>query len=242
MNPKLSTISMLADILIPLGGYFVLRAAGLGEFWALTVPGIAVAVLALATTLGQRRLDKLGALVVLEVALSAILIFTTRDPRIVLLKPSFYTGLAGLYLLYTCLVGRPFFFEVSKPFATRGDPAREAANDRAWASCAGFRREHRMLTVIWGVLWLAESLIRAVIVLHSSVSHALLAGQLPGLAALIVGVIITRARVPALRRYVTANEARHSAAGPASRTALDQPTTPMHIGSVVVRQPGQQER
>jgi hypothetical protein len=77
----------------------------------------------------------------LEIALSVALFLVTRDPRIVLMKPAFSTALAGLYLLLTCVVGRPFTFEAGKPFATRGEAGHERAYETAWAHSPGFRHE-----------------------------------------------------------------------------------------------------
>lgn len=206
MNAKLRAAGpMLLDLAIPIAGYFVLTTAGFTDFWALTLSGAATAVSALVNTIRRGRLDSLGTLVVLEIALSVLLLVLTRDARIVLLKPSFYTGLAGLYLLYTCLIGRPFTIETSKPFATRGDPERELAYDTATTHSPGFRRVHMQITAVWGVLWLVESVARVLVVLHSSIAQGVLAGQLPGIVAIALGLAYTRLRVPALRRHVTAH-------------------------------------
>jgi hypothetical protein len=115
---------MLLDLVIPIVGYYVLRTCGLSEFWSLTLAGVATAVHTVVGTVRRRSLDSLGTLVVLELALSAVLFTVTRDPRIVLLKPSFYTALAACYLFYTCLTARPFTVQSSRPFATRGNEER----------------------------------------------------------------------------------------------------------------------
>jgi hypothetical protein len=52
------------------------------------------------------------------------------------------------------------------------------------------------------LLWLAESVVRVFVVLHSGIDQAVLLGQLPGIVALLTGMVFTRLRVPALRRYV----------------------------------------
>lgn len=205
MNTKLrAALPMLLDIVIPVAGYYVLSACGLDDFWALTIAGAATAVNAVVGTVRRRRLDALGMLVVLEIALSIGLFFVTRDPRIVLLKPSFYTALAALFLFATCVTGRPFTLGTVRPMATRGDPALERAYDDAAAHSAGFRREHVLITAVWGVLWLAESVARVVVVLDVSVADGVLLSQLPGLVALVVGLVFSRLRVPALKRYVAA--------------------------------------
>jgi len=203
MNPKLrAVLPMLIDVVLPVAGYYLLSACGVDDFWALTIAGLATAAHALFTTVRRRRLDGIGALVVLEIALSLVLLAVTRDPRIVLLKPSFYTALAGVFLLGTCVAGKPFTIDVTRPMAIGGEPARAPAVDAAAAHSAGFRREHLHITAVWGVLWIVESVVRAWIVLVTDVSTGVLASQVPGLVALVVGILYTRSRVPALSRHV----------------------------------------
>jgi hypothetical protein len=211
-DPRLrAALPFLLDILIPVVGYFVLHAIGLSDFWALTIAGAATAVHAAVNTVRRGRLDGIATLVVLEIALSLVLFVVTRDPRIVLLKPSFYTGLAAVYLLYTCVVGRPFTVETAKPFATAGDPDRERAYDAAWEHSPGFRREHRLITAVWAALWLVESVARVVVVLNTSIGSGVLAGQLPGIVAIVAGIVFTRMRVPAIRRSIEAVRLRPTA-------------------------------
>lgn len=81
MNTKLrAVLPMLLDVTIPVAGYYVLSACGLDDFWALTIAGVATAVNAVVGTLRRRRLDALGMLVVLEIALSIALFFVTGIP------------------------------------------------------------------------------------------------------------------------------------------------------------------
>lgn len=54
----------------------------------------------------------------------------------------------------------------------------------------------------WGTLWLTESVLRAVLVLHLAISQAVLIGQPPGIIAIAAGIVFTRLRVPTLRRYL----------------------------------------
>jgi hypothetical protein len=201
VNAKLrAALPTLLDLVIPVAGYYALSACGLDDFWALTVSGIATGAYALVRTLRRRRLDGIGLLVVIEIALSLVLLGVTRDPRIVLLKPSFYTVVGALFLLWTCVAGRPLTVETARPFGTRGDPAREAEWDAAAAHAGPFRREHVRLTAVWAVLFLVEAVVRGAIVLHLSVADAVLAAQVPGIAVFVVGGVYSRLRIPALRR------------------------------------------
>src|SRR5439155_17975028 len=107
-----------------------------------------------------------GVLVILEIALSVVLLFVTDDPRIVAIKPAFYTILAGLYLGATCFVGRPAVYVAATPMATRGDPVRAVAYERAWNESAEFRRRQRFMTGAFAAFLLLASLLRIVVVYH----------------------------------------------------------------------------
>jgi hypothetical protein len=219
VNAKLrALLPMLVDIVLPVAGYYLLSVCGLDDFWALTIAGLATAAHALVTTVRRRRLDGIGALVVLEIALSLVLLAVTRDPRIVLLKPSFYTALAGLFLLGTCVAGKPFTIDITRPMAIGGDETRAPAVDAATAHSTGFRRAHLQITAVWGVLWLVESVVRGWVVLVTDVSTGVLASQVPGIVALVAGIVYTRSRVPALKRYVDEYADVSASGTPASPT------------------------
>lgn len=202
-------LAVLLDVLLPLAGYALLHALGFSDFWALTLAGAVTAAYALTRTLWRRRLDAVGTLVVLEIALSVILLVATRDARIVLLKPSFFTALAGLYLLYTCFVGRAFIFDSSKPFAGRGDPHHEQRLEHTWETCPVFRRQYRVITAVWAALWIIESVVRAFIVLHNPISEGVWTSQIPAIAAIALGGIYTRSQIPKLRRIANEHQSVH---------------------------------
>lgn len=205
MNPRLAAVvPLLLDVVVPTASYYLLHALGVDDFWALTLAGAITAAWAVVATIRRGRLHGLGLLVVVELVLSAVLLVVAHDARVVLLKPSFYTAAAGLYLLWTCWVGRPLTVETSRPFAVRGDPARAAAADAAWAHEPAFRREHVVLTAVWGATWLVESVVRGAVVVATDVPTGVWASQIPGIVALVACLVVTRVRVPRLRAAVDA--------------------------------------
>lgn len=196
---------LLADIVIPVAGYYLLHALGLDDFWALTVSGLATGLNAVVNTIRRRRLDGLGLLVVIELALSIALLFTTRDPRIVLIKPSFYIAVGGLYALVSCFAGRPLVYYSAMPFATRGDVKRLDAYELSWAGSPAFRRIMRTLTVVWAAAFLVDAVVRVVIVYHfgpDQVNRSLLLSQVPSIVLFLAAIVTTRLRVRSLRRIV----------------------------------------
>src|SRR5262249_14209094 len=102
---------------------------------------------------------------------------------------------------------RPIGYEVAKPMASRGDPLRLAAYERAWDHSPTFRRVERLVTLGWGLAFLADAILRVVVVFSftpGQIEESLVLSQLPGLVAVAVVIGITRLFVPALRRIVDA--------------------------------------
>lgn len=200
---------MLIDIVAPIVVYFILRSIGVGDVLALTIGGMVTAINALVGTVRRRRLDSIGLLVVAEIVLSIALLLTTQDPRILLIKPSFYVGFAAIYAFATCLVGRPIGYESAKPIATKGDPVRLAAYERAWERSPEFRRTERVITAAWGAAFLADAVLRVLVVYSFSanqVGESLLLSQGPGIVLVGAALLFTRWRVPIIRTIVDAQQ------------------------------------
>jgi len=90
--------------------------------------------------------------------------------------------------------------------ATKGDPERAVAYERAWHHSLELRRIHRQLTAGIGVALVAYAVIRVLIVSSFSTGTAVLAQEVPGIL-LIALVVLIRLRVPRLRRIVDAEQA-----------------------------------
>jgi hypothetical protein len=202
-------LPMLFDIGAPIIVYFILHSLGVGDVLALTIGGMVTAINAIVGTVRRRRLDSIGLLVVAEIALSIALLLVTEDPRILLIKPSFYVGFAAIYAFVTCFVGRPIGYEAAKPIATKGDPERLAAYERAWERSPEFRRKERVITAGWGVAFLADALLRVLVVYSFSaeqVSESLLLSQVPGIVLISAALVFTRLQVPTIRTIVDAQQ------------------------------------
>ncbi|MFD2421168.1 VC0807 family protein [Amycolatopsis pigmentata] len=207
MNSKIRTITpVLLDLVLPIGGYFLLHGiGGLSDFWALTIAGSATGAYAAINTARRGKLDVLGLLVVLEVALSIGLLFTTRDPRIVLLKPSLYIAVAGGYTLVTCFIGRPLCYESGKPFVTKGDPDRLRAYELSWHRSDRFRRALRVVTAFWGVAFLADAVVRVVVVYSLTperVSASVMLSTVPLVVLVLAALVGTRLLMRPLRPVI----------------------------------------
>ena len=202
-----SLLPILLDLLIPTVGYFLLHGAGLSDVWALTIAGSATAVNALLTTVRRGRLDALGLLIVAEIAVSVALVASTGDPRLILARPAVYLAVAGVVNLVSCFAGRPLSYTAATPMATKGDPQRAVAYERAWHHSPELRAIHRQLTAGIGLAMLAYAVLRVLIVYSFPTATAVLAQEIPGLLLIALVVVLIRRRVPRLRRIVDAEQA-----------------------------------
>jgi hypothetical protein len=198
---------LLADVVVPIVAYLGLKRLGLGDFWALTLSGVGTGAVTAINSVRRRRLDFIGVLIIIELALTVALLFSTKDPRFVAVRPAFYTVVTGLYLGLTCFVGRPITYLAAQPMVTRGEPDRTLAYERAWERSAEFRRRQRLMTAAFALVLLIEAALRVIVVFHypaRQVQHSFLISQLPGIILLAAVLGYFRLQVPALSRIVRA--------------------------------------
>ncbi|WP_405876770.1 hypothetical protein OG747_46585 [Streptomyces sp. NBC_01384] len=151
-------ITVACDIVLPVGLYYVLRAAGSGEITSLLVSGSAPALHSLYSAARHRKLDAIGVFTVVLLVVSAVASLLTASPRVVLARNSLFTALAGVWLLVTLFTARPFTYQALKALL----PGRADALDNLWEQDFAFRRIWRILTVVWGVGLIADALLRLV--------------------------------------------------------------------------------
>ncbi|CAL9333044.1 hypothetical protein SUDANB108_00112 [Streptomyces sp. enrichment culture] len=151
-------LTVLCDIVLPVGLYYVLRAAGTSEITALLLSGSAPALHTLYSAIGQRKLDAIGVFTTALLLVSAVASLMTSDPRIALARNGLFTALAGVWLLVTLWTARPFTYQALRTLL----PGRTAVLERLWQTDGAFRRVWRGLTVLWGVGLLCDALLRVV--------------------------------------------------------------------------------
>lgn len=198
-------LSALLEIVVSVGGYYVLRAVGVGVFWALTVPGIAVAVIALVATARRRRIDMIGLLVLVEVIASITLTLVTQDPRIAAVRESVYVSISGLFCLATLFRRRPLTHVSAASVATFGDSLRAEAFELAWRDVPRYRLVQRSLTASLGLMILVASGIRVGILYSfplAQVAHAIDLSNLVGTAMWVALVVVSAVLIQPARRIV----------------------------------------
>ncbi|MGW1605408.1 VC0807 family protein [Streptomyces eurythermus] len=158
---------LLIDVAVPLGSYYLLKEAfGTSTFAALAWSSVVPAVRTVWSLVAERRTNALAVLILAVNVVSLLLSFVSGDPRLMLAKDSVVSSTVAVGILVSVRLGKPMMTEAMKPFLVKGDPAREAAFRRllsgAAAGSAAFRRKERVFSVVWGLVLLAECVVRAV--------------------------------------------------------------------------------
>lgn len=152
-------MTVVFNILLPFLTYGWLTGRGWSEIGALTASAIWPAVEVGITFVMRRRVDEFGVLTLIIIALGVASSLLMHSARLALIKESAVTGLFGLVLLGSLLAPRPLMFYFGRRFATDGSAERIAWWNGLW-QYEGFRRVQRVLTIVWGVVFLVEAAVR----------------------------------------------------------------------------------
>jgi hypothetical protein len=160
------------DIAGPLAVYWLLRAAGTAEVTALMVSGILPAVGLAIGVIRHHRIDAIGSLVLFGIVVGTVVGLTTHSARLMLMEGSVPTAVIGLACLGSLLTAQPLIYRMALQTRGTGTPARRELKARL--SQPGMARAFRIVTLVWGVTFLAEAAARVVIVEATSAGNALL--------------------------------------------------------------------
>jgi hypothetical protein len=174
------------DIGGPLLAYSLLRAHGFSQVTALVLSGVFPAFGVALTVLRHRRLDAVGALVLIGIAVGTVLGLASGNARLVLIEGSVPTGIFGVVCLASLWTSRPLIYRFAIEFIGPESPrGREFAVNWQYP---GFRRVFRLMTIVWGVAYLAEAAARVIIVETTSAGTALAVSKVMPYA--VAGVLV----------------------------------------------------
>ena len=151
------------DATIPVICYYVAkRFFSTSDFTALVVASL-FPIVKSAWHIGRRReIDPVALLIILGIASSALALLFSGDQRLLLVRESFVTGAFGIACLVSLTFPRPMMFYFARYFMAGRDPERRKLFESRWKYPAA-RRAHRFVTIVWGVVFLAEFIGRVVL-------------------------------------------------------------------------------
>lgn len=114
--------------------------------------------------LGQRRrLDPIAVIVLLGIGTSALALLAGATPRVLLVRESLFTAMFGLACFVSLLLPRPLMFYFGRHFMAQGNAEKLRRFEAGWA-LPEVRFAHRLITVVWGSVYLAEFSIRLTLI------------------------------------------------------------------------------
>ncbi len=170
---RLQSLTMIAvfDTGGPLVAYALLRSDGVTAVTSLVLSGIFPAFGVAIKFSRDRRVDAIGVLVLLGIAVGTVLGLLSGDPRLVLLEGSVPTAVFGVLCLGSLWSSRPLIYRFAVEFMGSDSP-RGREFESFW-QYREFRHIFRVMTTVWGIGFLAEAAARVVIVELTSTGTAL---------------------------------------------------------------------
>ena len=151
------------DATIPVICYYVAkRFFFASDFTALVVASL-FPIVKSAWHIGRHReIDPVALLIVLGIASSALALLFSGDARLLLVRESFVTGAFGIACLVSLTFPRPMMFYFARYFMAGRDPARRKLFESRWKYPSA-RRAHRLVTIVWGMVFLGEFIGRVIL-------------------------------------------------------------------------------
>jgi hypothetical protein len=170
---RLQSLAMIAvfDVGGPLVAYWLLRSEGLSAVTSLVLSGVFPAFGVAIKFARHRRVDAIGVLVLAGIAVGTLLGLLSGNARLVLVEGSVPTAVFGVLCLGSLWSGRPLMYRFAIEFIGASTP-RGREFESMW-QYREFRHLFRVMTIVWGIAYLAEAAMRVVIVELTSTGTAL---------------------------------------------------------------------
>jgi len=120
----------------------------------------------------RRQLDPIGIIVLLGLIADGIAMMFGGSPRLLLIRESMFTGAFGLACFFSLLLPRPMMFYFSRYFIAGNAPDRQARFNSSW-QLPEVRYCHRLITTVWGIVFVGELIIRIVLIYQLSAALVL---------------------------------------------------------------------
>lgn len=209
-------LDMAIDAGVPLGCYWLSMAyLSRSEVVALLVASIFPTLKSLYGLLRRRALDPISIVILCGLLFGLAVLLVGGGAKLLLVRESLFTGAFGLACLGSLLFRsrRPVMFYFGRFFAAGGDPDKRARFDQLW-QYPGFRRVQRIITAVWGCVFLGEFTLRVVLIYTVSPATVLAVSPVVLGGATLLTVLWTFAYAARARRAGAAARARAGVTAP----------------------------
>jgi hypothetical protein len=149
---------------IPVACYYLSKALiSPSELTALIIATVFPTLKSIYDLMHHKGINPVSLLVLLGIATSIIALFIGGDPRILLIRESFFTGAFGIACLASLIFPRPMMFYFGRYFMAGNDPEKRKVFNSRWQNPL-IRRGHRLITTVWGLVYVGEFILRVILV------------------------------------------------------------------------------
>jgi hypothetical protein len=128
------------------------------------------------------QMDPISIVVLLGISADGVALLFGGTPRLLLVRESLFTGAFGFACFVSLLLPRPMMFYFARHFMAGGDLERQARFNAAW-QLPEVRFCHRIITFVWGCVFVGELVLRIVLIYHLSAAVVLI------IAPILIGVL-----------------------------------------------------
>lgn len=188
---------------LPWLAVYILERYGVGVVAALTAATVFPLAHGTFSLVRRHRLDAIGTINLTFLVASIGVTFVTGDVHVILLRGALLTFAFSLLCLGSLAAPRPLMFYIGRQMSTRDDPVREAAWNARW-QYPGFRRVMRLITLVWGLGYLFEVIVRVLIAYRFAPLVSLALAPVVTYGVLVLLIVWTIAYGGAMRRKYAA--------------------------------------
>ncbi len=209
-------LEMAIDAGIPFGCYWLsMHYLSRSEVVALLVASIFPTLKSLSAVLRRRELDPISVLILAGLLFGLAALLVGGGAKLLLVRESLFSGALGLACLISLLFRsrRPVMFYFGRFFAAGSDPVRRARFDQLW-QYPSFRRVQRIMTLVWGLVFVGEFTVRVVLIDTFSPAVVLAVSPIVLGSATLLTVLWTISYAARARQAGAAARMRSSTQGP----------------------------
>jgi hypothetical protein len=190
--------TLLIDVAMPIIAFKVLTGYGVSTLWAIVAGGLFPGINNLRSWVRSRRLEPLGFIVILFLVIGTAASLISGSVFFALIKDSFLTATFGFICLGSLLAQRPLMFYINRQFVAGDDPVRLEWWNGLWR-VPEIRAAHRLVTAVWGIVYLIEALVRVGFALVLPPSQVVAISPMMAFGVMIILIAWTRRYMLALR-------------------------------------------
>ncbi|HTK10137.1 MAG TPA: VC0807 family protein [Ktedonobacteraceae bacterium] len=166
--------SIIINAVFPYIIYTLLKNyTSVSELVALLISGVPPIIDTIVGVIRKGRVDLIAGIALASIVIGIVLFLVGGSPRVYLIRESFFTAAIGLSYLVSMLFPKPLGFYFARAFVTGNVPEKVEWFNSLW-QYPHFRRSMRVTTVVWGIGFLLEVVIRTYLVVTLTIPQFLL--------------------------------------------------------------------